>query len=80
MCCQFGAVLRSMLEGCPGESADPKGANTRVGSVMGKPLRLPTLVPIPQVLSILPPAHVKKRWAKPSFQKMTISIGGVLRF
>ena len=42
-----------MSEGGPGESANPKGVNPRVGSVMGKPFRLPTLVPTPQVLAIL---------------------------
>ena len=29
---------------------------------------------------ILPASSRQKRWAKPCFQKMTISIGGVLRF
>ena len=46
----------------------------------GEAVRLQTLVPTPSSLAKLPAQPRAKRWAKPCFQKLTISIGGVLRF
>ena len=46
----------------------------------GKPFGFRPLCPPQVVWLYCLPSPGTKRWAKPCFQKMTISIGGVLRF